>query len=292
MLNAAPVLVHQLPLTANPSTPRVLTSTDLLATDADNSPAEITFQLAAVPTNGVLRRDANPLAIGDAFSQQDVNTGRISYVYRAGPLTDSFAFALTDSALESVTTLVSQSDAGEIGDSDSFVSSISSDGRYVAFDSSAFNLTAESANEADDVFLRDRRQATTILASITPGLETGNAGSLEPSISADGRFVAFQSVARDLVGGDTNNTTDNSFKRDAQIGLSLASNTGPASWTITQATDATDYGNNDGVATVQATSNGVGRANFNLAVTFVTDTFGTFAAGNYETTVTGTVTAN
>lgn len=87
-------------------------------------------------------------------------------------------------------------------------------------------------------------------------------------------------------------TTDNSFKRNAQLGLSVASNTGPATWNVTQASDVTDYANNDGVATVQATSNGVGRANFNLAVTFVTDTYGTFAAGNYETTVTGTVTAN
>ncbi len=56
-----------------------------------------------------------------------------------------------------------------------------------------------------------------MLASITPALDTGNGGSLEPSISADGRFVAFQSVARDLVSGDTNNTTD-VFVYDRQTG--------------------------------------------------------------------------
>lgn len=87
-------------------------------------------------------------------------------------------------------------------------------------------------------------------------------------------------------------TTDNTWKRDAQLALSVASNQGPATWNVTQGSDATDYGNSDEVATVTASSNGVGRADFNLAVTFVTDTFGTFAAGDYETTVTGTVSSN
>ncbi len=86
--------------------------------------------------------------------------------------------------------------------------------------------------------------------------------------------------------------TDSSFKRNAQLDLSVGSSQGPAAWTVTQATDVTDYVNNDGVASVQATSNGVGKATFNLAVKFITDNFGTFAAGNYESTITGTVTAN
>lgn len=208
MLSAVPVLINFGALTATSSAPHVLTTSELLATDADNSPTEVTFRLISTPVNGVLRRDATALAVNDVFTQQDINVGRISYVYSAGPTTDSFAFALSDSTQPSATTLVSRNDAGEIGDSDSFVASVSSDGRYVAFDSSAFNLTAEGGNEADNVFLRDQRGASTLLASITPALDTGNGASLEPSLSADGRFVAFQSVARDLVTGDTNNTTD------------------------------------------------------------------------------------
>ena len=86
-------------------------------------------------------------------------------------------------------------------------------------------------------------------------------------------------------------TTDNTFKRNASLGLAVASNQGPATWNVTKASDATDYANADGVATVQAESNGVGRATFNLNVSFVTDGFGSFAAGNYESTVVGTVTA-
>lgn len=87
-------------------------------------------------------------------------------------------------------------------------------------------------------------------------------------------------------------TTDNSFKRDAKLDLALDTQQGPATWTVGTATDTTDYANSDGVATVSASSNGVGRGTFNLSVTFITDGFGSFAAGDYETTVTGTVTAN
>lgn len=87
-------------------------------------------------------------------------------------------------------------------------------------------------------------------------------------------------------------TTDPSFKRDAKLDLSVASNSGPGSWSVSQASDQTDYDNSDEVATVQAASDGVGRATFDLAVSFITEEFGTFAAGDYDTTVTGTVTAN
>ena len=87
-------------------------------------------------------------------------------------------------------------------------------------------------------------------------------------------------------------TTDSSFKRDASISLAEASHLGPATWSISQASDSTNYSGGDGVATVAASSNGVGRATFNLGVAFVTGSYGTFAAGNYEMTVTGTVTAN
>ena len=87
-------------------------------------------------------------------------------------------------------------------------------------------------------------------------------------------------------------TTLPQFKRDARLGLSTASSIGPAEWEVTQETDQTDYANDDGVALVTAVSNGVGRATFNLAVQFITDDYGTFAAGTYESTVVGTVSAN
>ncbi len=88
-------------------------------------------------------------------------------------------------------------------------------------------------------------------------------------------------------------TTIPTSKRDASLALGFDSTTaqGTATWQVTKPNDVTDYSADDSVATVQAESSGVGRVTFNLTVGFVTDTFGTFPAGDYETTVTGTVTA-
>ena len=56
------------------------------------------------------------------------------------------------------------------------------------------------------------------------------------------------------------------FKRDAKLDLAVNASTGPATWSVTQATDQTDYASSDEVATVAAASNGVGRATFDLTV--------------------------
>lgn len=85
--------------------------------------------------------------------------------------------------------------------------------------------------------------------------------------------------------------TDNTFKRNAKLDLGVASFSGPATWTVSKASDTTDYRKSDEVAQVEANSDGVGRANFDLGVTFITEEFGVFADGLYVTTVTGTVSA-
>ena len=85
--------------------------------------------------------------------------------------------------------------------------------------------------------------------------------------------------------------TDNTFKRNAKLDLAVGVTQGPAAWTVGVASDTTNYVNNDGVAQVTASSNGVGRANMNLTVSFITEEFGVFAAGDYLTTVTGTIAA-
>lgn len=87
-------------------------------------------------------------------------------------------------------------------------------------------------------------------------------------------------------------TVDPTFKRDARLSLSLGATLGPAVWNITQPIAATDYANALPTAAVTASSSGVGRATFDLAVQFITDNYGTFAAGDYESTIVGTVTAN
>lgn len=84
---------------------------------------------------------------------------------------------------------------------------------------------------------------------------------------------------------------DNSFKRDARLTLALGTSQGPATWVLGTSTDTTDFGTGDGVATVTAGSNGVGRSNLSLTVAFLTQDYGLVAAGNYVTTVTGTIAA-
>ena len=88
------------------------------------------------------------------------------------------------------------------------------------------------------------------------------------------------------------NTTDTSYKNDVTLALATASTTGPATWTIDTATDTTNYGASDEIATVQASSDKPGRATFNLSCTCMVGSFWDMLEGNYQMTVTGTVTAN
>jgi Tol biopolymer transport system component len=92
--------------------------------------------------------------------------------------------------------------------------SISADGRYVAFHSDASNLVSGDTNRVFDIFVRDRRSGTTSRVSVSDGGGQANAESLGPAvISADGRLIAFASLASNLVAGDRNDITD-AFIRD------------------------------------------------------------------------------
>jgi Tol biopolymer transport system component len=90
--------------------------------------------------------------------------------------------------------------------------SISADGRLVAFASDASNLVAGDSNATEDVFVRDLKTRRTWRVSVGAGGAQADAGSLQPAISADGRFVAFVSAATNLVPGASAGT--NVFVRD------------------------------------------------------------------------------
>ena len=112
------------------------------------------------------------------------------------------------------TELVSRSTVGTQGDNDSQSPSISSDGRFVAFASFAENLVPDDTNLAPDIFVRDRLLGTTERVSVSSAGRQGNgaSGLIDlmggPSISGDGRFVAFSSEASNLVRGDRNLNPD------------------------------------------------------------------------------------
>ena len=115
------------------------------------------------------------------------------------------------------TELVSVNDAGMQGNADSHAlgdaPAINGDGAVVAFYSDATNLVAGDANGQTDVFVRLRGSGKTQIVSLATDGSQGNGPSLSPSISADARYVAFQSLASNLVSDDTNQVAD-IFVRD------------------------------------------------------------------------------
>lgn len=91
--------------------------------------------------------------------------------------------------------------------------SISGDGRLVTFTSSASTLVPNDTNSVNDIFLHDRKRNRTEMVSVGADGQ-GNGTSSSPSISANGRFVAFSSQASNLVGDDRNGIFVDVFVRD------------------------------------------------------------------------------
>jgi hypothetical protein len=100
--------------------------------------------------------------------------------------------------------------SGIEGNDDSSVDrpSISSDGRYVAFDSRASNLVVGDSSKRTDVFVHDRVTLATVRVSVDSSGVEADDQSLSPDLSSDGRFVAFESAATNLVANDTNHVVD------------------------------------------------------------------------------------
>jgi Tol biopolymer transport system component len=94
------------------------------------------------------------------------------------------------------------------GDAASFAPVISADGRFAAFASAADNLVTGDTNGVSDVFVKDLQTGAIQRASTSGIGAEANGPSTGPSISRDGRYVAFQSEATNLVALDLNNSTD------------------------------------------------------------------------------------
>lgn len=95
-------------------------------------------------------------------------------------------------------TRVSVNSAGEQADAPAFHPALSADGRFVAFHSNASNLISADTNGRVDVFVHDRDTGETTRVSITSTGEQADLGASTPAISADGRYVAFESPSSNL----------------------------------------------------------------------------------------------
>ncbi|OHD27621.1 MAG: hypothetical protein A2064_00010 [Spirochaetes bacterium GWB1_66_5] len=111
---------------------------------------------------------------------------------------------------------VSVNSSGTEGDDESSYPSMSADGRYVAF-ASVVDLVSDDTNLVWDIFVRDRQSGAVQRVSVDASGNQGNSDSVNPSISADGRYVAFESDATNLVAGDGNAFKD-IFVYDRQSG--------------------------------------------------------------------------
>jgi Ca2+-binding RTX toxin-like protein len=146
----------------------------------------------------------------------------------------------------STITRVSVAADGTQGNNNSFNPALSSDGRYVTFDSSASNLVSGDTNGTGDIFLRDTNLTSTTSddtitrVSVAADGTQGNGASSDPALSSDGRYVTFYSSASNLVSGDTNSAID-VFLRDTNLTSTTSDDT------ITRVSVAADgtQGNNN-----------------------------------------------
>jgi tricorn protease-like protein len=115
------------------------------------------------------------------------------------------------------TTRVSLSSEGTQANGESWNAALSGNGRIVAFESSASNLVSGDTNNVRDVFVRDLDTGHTTRVSVSSNGTQGNDESMAPTLSSEGRFVAFYSYATNLIPSDTNNLPG-IFVHDRQTG--------------------------------------------------------------------------
>ena len=200
------VFVHD---TATGVTTRVSTATD----GAQANDYSVDPSISADGGSIAFESQASNLVAGDTNGQGDV-----------------FVHDTTTGA----TTRVSTAADGTQANNYSIQGSISAEGRYIAFYSSASNLVAGDANGEGDVFVHDTATGTTTLVSNATDGTQANDGSDLPSISADGRSIAFRSSASNLVAGDTNGQGD-VFVHDTTTGATTRASV------ATDGTQANDY---------------------------------------------------
>jgi len=180
------------------------------STGNDNSPDVGIVSGTVSPTTGAVSTVADNDSDLAAISGQGDVVAFISYATNlasSGALTNGrrhIYAKLEDPQNGALTTvIVSQSTDGTLGNGDSFNPMVSSNGRFVVFESNATNLVAGDTNGQTDIFVRDLLLNLTTRVSLNTGGLQAAGSSLQPSISDNGRYVAFHSNARNLATNPT-----------------------------------------------------------------------------------------
>lgn len=186
--------------------------------DADGDALQ-SVKIVSLPASGELLLNGSAVKAGVTVSAADLAAGKLSYTLD-GLEKAGFSFAVSDGlqfsdaatmsiAVDSALTLVSHKSTGASLTFDSIDPEISADGRYVVFTSSSSGLADGDGNVYADVYLSDMQTGTTTLISACPNPTAAtNGASGKASISADGRVIAFSSLATTFVSGDTNDARD------------------------------------------------------------------------------------
>jgi flagellin-like hook-associated protein FlgL len=125
------------------------------------------------------------------------------------------------------TVRISTSSSGAEANGNSYATAMSADGRYIVFNSTATNLVTGDTNGVGDVFIKDTAAGTTTRVSTSSSGTQADAFSYARSITADGRYVLFDSAATNLVSGDTNGIRD-VFVKDTVTGTTTRVSTNSA----------------------------------------------------------------
>lgn len=194
-------------------------SENLSGFDADDTIDVYARSLAANLTS-LVSAGPNPLpALPDLGGDTDAGSPAVSadgrfvaFVSESTNLTDdddAYQDVFVRDRLTNTTELISRDDgmAGDAADDHSRRPSISANGRYVAFESDATNLSNADEDGSSDIFVRDRQLDQTALVSHRE-LDGGDDDSTHPQISPDGNTIAFYSKATNLSDQDLNAVTD------------------------------------------------------------------------------------
>ena len=181
--------------------------------------------------DGTMRRVSETVdgqsANGPSMAQRfrpaiDDNCSCVAYSTDASNLVPNDTNNKTDVVLRTLTNpptneLMSVGLSGNSANGNSSYASVSADCSRVAFRSTASDLVDGDTNMSSDVFVHDRTTGVVTRVSVPNGGGEGNGASTTPSISGDGRCVAFASLASNLVDGDTNGHYDIYVACDGQI---------------------------------------------------------------------------
>ncbi len=178
------------------------------------------------PTTVLISRSSSGVPANDTSTQASISAdGR--YVAYSSDATNLVAHDTNDTqdifvtdTVTGTTSLVSASVYGLVANGRSEKPLISADGHFVAFMSTATNLSTTTVAAPSNVFVRDLATGVTSAVSVASSGTAANKDCTVDAISADGRFIVFESSATNLVANDTNNQTD-VFVRDRVLNTTI-----------------------------------------------------------------------